>query len=279
MDAAPMQKLNTILNGVSKAEFFLEQILAHYKLGPEFILECLSIFEIMKLFYKFKKYVESRDRFFISTEVAEQHKNTDDLKQEKHIEKLFFEDKQIERSQLDADKLKEKLSKVLERIKAQDKKGTAPVFRDVLGRSTKSMNIISNLPIPQKVKAPLATRGLKKIKLGEAIHLLRPLIYCLAQIHYGANSYKPYIISLVLDLIRVALQKNAEFYDPKELEEYKLRNKDLVINYLLRNPFYNNILKNRIIVPLMDKLFPGIPFLKKIVLYLLEVRSSLSLLM
>ncbi len=40
----------------------------------------------------------------------------------------------------------------------------------------------------------------------------------------------------------------------KELEEFKLRNKDIIINYMLRNPFYTHILKNKIVVPIMDKL-------------------------
>lgn len=278
MDSHSLQKLNTILNGVSKAEFFLEQILAHYKLGPQIILECLSICEILKLFYKFKKYVESRDRFFISSETSHEV-NEAEQEKEKHIEKLFFAEHQVQKTEMDPEKLKNKLSEVLNRLRSTDKRNSASVFKDILGRSTKNMSIISNLPIPQKVKAPLATRQLKRIKFGEAIHLLRPLIYCLAQIIYGVNSYKPYFISLVLDLLRILLQKNADFYDPKELEEYKLRNKDILINYLLRNPFYTNILKDRILTPLLDKLFPGLPFLKKIIFYILELRSSLSLLM
>jgi len=278
MNSQSVEKLNSILNGVSKAEFFFEQILAHYKIGPEFILECLSVFEILKLFYKFKKYAESRDRFFISSEIA-QTSDPEEQKKEKHLQKLFFEGNQNDKAPKDTDKLKEKLSKILDRIKTQDNKLNTSVFQDTLGRSTKNMNIISNLPIPQKVKMPLANKKLVRIRLGEAIHLIRPLIYCLSQIYYGSNSYRPYIISLILDLVRIILQRKVEFYDPKELEEFKLRNKDIIINYLLRNPFYTNILKDRIVIPIMDKLFPGLPFLKKVVLYLLEVRSSLSLLM
>ncbi len=272
-----LQKMNTVLNGISRAEFFFEQILAHYKIGPEFILECLSLFEILKLFYKFKKYVESRDRIFISPEIALED-NAEQTKKEDHLQKLFFEEKEEAKS-INTETAKEKLSKILERIKNQGNRSEGPLFTDSLNRTTKNMNILSNLPIPRQIKSPLLNRDLKKIRLGEAIHLVRPLIYCLAQIYYGTNSYKPYIISLILDLIRLLLQMKTECYDPKELEEFKLRKKDIVINYMLRNPFYTKILKEKIVVPIMDKLFPGIPFLNKVVLYLLEVRSSLSLLL
>ena len=118
------------------------------------------------------------------------------------------------------------------------------------------------------------------MRIGEFIHIIRPVIYCLAMIVFKPTSFKPYFISLGLDLLRLLFQRNIEFYDPKEMEEFKMRIKEAVFNYLLRNPFYNKILKTKILVPVLDKIFGGrLEFLKKIIISIIEVRTSYSLLM
>jgi len=280
MDTSSVEKINSILTGATRAEFFIEQILSHYNMGSTFILECLGVVEIFKLYFKFKKYIESRDRIMPSEELPIPKENPEEKKTEKHIEKLFFKPKDPTLKINDIEKLKEKLSKSLKRIRATEIQYRNPIFNENFGRTDKDMNIISNLPIPEKIKtAAINSKGIKRIRLAELIHMIRPLVYCLCQIHFGANSYKPYFVSLVLDIIRMILQWKIEFYDPKEIAELRLRKKDIIINYLLRNPFYTEILKNKILIPLLDKLFPKFQFLKKIIIYIIEIRSSLSLLM
>jgi len=193
---------------------------------------------------------------------------------------MFFKEKDPTIKITDVEKLKSKLAKTLDRIKATEPQFKNPVFNDHFARSNKDMNILSNLPIPEKIKAPIInSKFLKRIRLGEAIHMIRPLIYCLAQIVFGIDSYKPYFISLVLDIIRIILHWKVEFYDPREIDELRLRKKDIIINYLLRNPFYSHILKSKIIIPVLNKIFPKSEFIKKMIIYIIEIRSSISLLM
>lgn len=44
-----------------------------------------------------------------------------------------------------------------------------------------------------------------------------------------------------MDMIRLYLQRKVLFYNAAEKEEFIKRNKSIVLNYLLRNPFYNNV--------------------------------------
>jgi peroxin-16 len=44
--------------------------------------------------------------------------------------------------------------------------------------------------------------------LGEVLYLLRPLVYIVALWVYGPKSYKSWVISLLIDLIRIVLHRN-----------------------------------------------------------------------
>ena len=41
-----------------------------------------------------------------------------------------------------------------------------------------------------------------KIQFGEILYLIRPLIHCTLLYIYGSDSYKPYLISLIIDIFR-----------------------------------------------------------------------------
>lgn len=145
-----------------------------------------------------------------------------------------------------------------------------------------NMNTISNLPIPENVIIGGINNKKTRLRvlIGEILNLLRPLIYCFTMIIFGVDSYKPYFISLAIDIIRLLLHRKVELHDPKEAQELKSRKINLLINYLIRNPVYGKILKPRIIEPLLQKIFPGrLSFLRTIALYFIEFRCSLSLLM
>lgn len=115
----------------------------------------MSIFEIGKLFIKLRKFSESKDRLYISAEASAVHDNPEDSKKVKHIEKLFFKDDSKIQNDMEPEKLKQKLAKSLERIKNGNQGFRNALYTEKLGRSTKSMNIISNLPIPESIKSTI----------------------------------------------------------------------------------------------------------------------------
>jgi len=56
--------------------------------------------------------------------------------------------------------------------------------------------------------------------LGEILLMLRPLIAIIAIRIYGEDSYIPYVLSLVIDLAAVWLQRKATLLTPVEAAEW-----------------------------------------------------------
>ncbi len=94
MDSLPIEKYNTILTTLSRAEFFTEQIFSNYSPGPNTTIQVLSIYEIAKLFFRLKKYAQSNDRIYITEDLlGTQNPDQPDKKEEK-ITKQFFKENQ-----------------------------------------------------------------------------------------------------------------------------------------------------------------------------------------
>ncbi|KAI8592423.1 peroxisome membrane protein [Geranomyces variabilis] len=81
--------------------------------------------------------------------------------------------------------------------------------------------------------------------LGEWMFILRPLIFVLARRKLGGMSYKPWLISLAMELysLSTSLDLRTLSFRPSltmlERDEYK-RRFWLLLYYLLRNPFYTH---------------------------------------
>ena len=112
---------------------------------------------------------------------------------------------------------------------------------------------------------------------GEMIYLLRPLVYMVALWVYGHNSYKSWVISLVVDLLRIVLQRDMKVRDVNEKNEVDGRNRTMVMKMIFRNPFYESIFKPKIVVPLLGKLLKSDGWPTKIIMSILEMRASVSL--
>ena len=85
-------------------------------------------------------------------------------------------------------------------------------------------------------------------------------------------------MSLILDLMSFFLEWKIEYVNELEYQEISHRNQERFWKYIWRNPIYH-LWRDKILVPLLDKYFPKYGFIKKIILYLIEIKSSLSLLM
>lgn len=138
----------------------------------------------------------------------------------------------------------------------------------------KKMSLRSNLPIPPQ----FSLRRITNLEtFGELIHLLRPLVYILALWVYGPRSYKSWVISLIMDLIRIVLHRNMKVRDLNEKVELDSRNRTMLIKMLFRNPFYESIFKPKLVLPLLGKFFKTDGWITKIIMSLMEMRASVSL--
>jgi hypothetical protein len=86
----------------------------------------------------------------------------------------------------------------------------------------KKISLRSNLPVPPQFSLSRITN---LETLGELLYLLRPLVYIISLWVYGAKSYKSWVISLVIDLIRIVLQRNIKVRNIGEKMELENRNK------------------------------------------------------
>ncbi|KAI8896247.1 peroxisome membrane protein [Globomyces pollinis-pini] len=86
---------------------------------------------------------------------------------------------------------------------------------------------------------------------GEYLYIFRPLAYLLAIRYYGKSSYKPWLLSLLLEVYSISTSydlKSLSFKeDVKLLEQEEIgKRMSLWIYYLLRNPVYDTIAKPRL---------------------------------
>ncbi|KAK5668033.1 hypothetical protein QVD99_005076 [Batrachochytrium dendrobatidis] len=88
-------------------------------------------------------------------------------------------------------------------------------------------------------------------KLGELIFIIRPLLYVLAIRKYGIKSYKPWIMSLLLEIFSFGVMSGWTQFNVKrkltELEKEELKRRSyLFLYYLLRTPFYEQHTKEQL---------------------------------
>ena len=272
------------INNTARAEFLFEQFSLYFfqkHFRASAMLEALGVFEFFLFYNKLKKYMASGTLMYhAESEDKEFVKNHQSLEAIKTA--FSYRDAKVVVHKSQRNDLKQKIRNTLSRIKETTSVDSLrsniqrnliqthqqfvhPSIMPVDGFNTTSKNKLSG--------------SLIRFKMGELIYLLRPLIHCCALIVSSNHSYKPYLISLVMDLLRLVLQWDKKLETKADQHEFKRRNIELVVNYLLRNPFYTEVLREKILDPVLDKLFPKIPLLKRLIIYGLEMRSSLTALM
>lgn len=94
----------------------------------------------------------------------------------------------------------------------------------------------------------------QSIIIGEHLFILRPLVYALCLRFMDKHSCGPYFVSLAIDITRLFLQRNVKFHHPAEKHEFKNRNKEMIVSYMLRNPFYAEVFRQKILWPTLNTL-------------------------
>ena len=77
-----------------------------------------------------------------------------------------------------------------------------------------------------------------KRKVAEILHILQPLAHLSSLAVFGQNSWKPLILSLVLDCSSLSLHSQAECLTERERREL-VRRRMALLFYLLRSPLYD----------------------------------------
>ena len=117
------------------------------------------------------------------------------------------------------------------------------------------------------------------VTLAEVLYIVRPLVHCVALRQFGLRSWRPYLLSLLVDFLRMMLEINFPFTQRTQREEFEYRNNTALLNYILRNPFYAVVLKRKIIDPFLNRLFGDKSWIKWFLVSLIEMRCCVSTLM
>ncbi|XP_008776683.1 peroxisome biogenesis protein 16 [Phoenix dactylifera] len=114
---------------------------------------------------------------------------------------------------------------------------------------------------------------------GEALFILRPLIYVLFIRKYGIRSWTPWLISLAVDLTGMGVFSYAtsqgsrsgdKFYQLSSSEKDELKRRKLIwALYIMRDPFFTKHTKNRL--EKTDKYLSQVPFIGFLTAKLIEL--------
>lgn len=97
-------------------------------------------------------------------------------------------------------------------------------------------------PLPLDIERNLPTPNL----LAEVIHIARPLCHLVSMGACGTSSWKPWLLSLGMDV--ASLYLHGEPYKQHRSDQVELQKRTMsLFLYLMRSPFYDNATKERLI--------------------------------
>lgn len=111
---------------------------------------------------------------------------------------------------------------------------------------------------------------------GELLLMLRPLLAVVAIRVFGEDSWKPYLLSLAVELLGVWLQRGLTVLDNAEVGEWESRQRDLVWRCLFKRPFYD-LFRDRLIKPALGTVLNEAGLIHRLLMYVLEIQSSITL--
>lgn len=180
-----MMSSDKILATINKFEFIAEWLItSKYPNNAEVFHQFLVLIESVKFYYRMKKLAHMD--VFIEDSSFEEHKKPPKF--------VLPSDVQASKAEME---------RLLEEVKSKPYEAYEHNVGAYESTSTgKKISLKSNLPIPPQFSLSRIT---KLETLGEVLYLLRPLVYIIALWVYGPKSYKSWVISLVIDLIRIVL--------------------------------------------------------------------------
>ncbi len=145
---------------------------------------------------------------------------------------------------------------------------------DNLNSIMKTINYPRNLQLLPKKKKNVSVMFL----LGEFVYISRPLIHCYSLKIKSSSSYFVYVLNLLIDVLWIFIHFVNEGASIFQNPIIKQRLKNIFINNLLRSPFYDRVLKKKVLINILNKLFNK-GKIRSLLIRLVDFRSSLSYVM
>jgi peroxin-16 len=79
--------------------------------------------------------------------------------------------------------------------------------------------------------------------VAEGLHISRPLVHIFSMFVFQQSSWKPWLISLMIDILSLHLHKGLTQFKTTQSSEI-LRRRLVLLLYLMRSPFYNRYIKD-----------------------------------
>ncbi|KYQ91882.1 peroxisomal biogenesis factor 16 [Tieghemostelium lacteum] len=127
---------------------------------------------------------------------------------------------------------------------------------------------------------PYAPRDLTTKVIGELLNIFRPVIYWISRCICDKRSWKPWFISLFIELLSGSFSEFGHNSQPQRvpistLEQLELnRRKKLLLYYIIRKPFYDKFIGDGVVIRLLN-FFKKIPILKILIDILLSYISAM----
>ncbi|XP_010578513.1 PREDICTED: peroxisomal biogenesis factor 16 [Haliaeetus leucocephalus] len=115
----------------------------------------------------------------------------------------------------------------------------------------------------EEMNQPPTPLGLQET-IAESLYITRPLLHLLSLGVWGQRSWKPWLLSAVLDISSLSLLSDLKDLNRRERAELRRRT-ILLLYYLLRSPFYDRYSEGRILLllRLLADYVPGIGFVTR----------------
>ncbi|KAM4665951.1 peroxisomal biogenesis factor 16 isoform 1-T1 [Amazona ochrocephala] len=114
-----------------------------------------------------------------------------------------------------------------------------------------------------EMNQPPTPLGLQET-IAESLYIARPLLHLLSLGVWGQRSWKPWLLSAVLDISSLSLLSDLKDLNRRERAELRRRT-ILLLYYLLRSPFYDRYSEGRILLllRLLADYVPGVGFVTR----------------
>ncbi|KAM9653809.1 peroxisomal biogenesis factor 16 isoform 2-T3 [Morphnus guianensis] len=115
----------------------------------------------------------------------------------------------------------------------------------------------------EEMNQPPTPLGLQET-IAESLYITRPLLHLLSLGVWGQRSWKPWLLSAVLDISSLSLLSDLKDLNRRERAELRRRT-ILLLYYLLRSPFYDRYSEGRILLllRLLADYVPGVGFVTR----------------